>query len=305
LSSATTIAGGDVRVFAVRVQEKGVEEIAHVKPPARPRGRLMPLRAPRGLKEELLARPTFFQHFDGLIVDWRYLGDRETVALTAEARWLQRQGVRVAVDLSSGLNLYPTLRLIDNLPADYLASQHAVSNLLVKMELFGARDLVLSLHRYPENNFSEAQTRTAFDATLTRLASEAARRRITLHLRMAFGKPPWTLADAAALLDRVAAPNLRLAPSTALLVAGPPTRDTAASILKARAGLWLASTPRRDATGQLWDAHGRLHAAPDLESVRSWLAMAPDQPIALDAIYADHDEEYLDAEAVRRSTVVP
>ena len=39
-----------------------------------------------------------------------------------ESGWLKRQGVRIVVDLSSGVNLFPTLRLVNNLPADYAAS---------------------------------------------------------------------------------------------------------------------------------------------------------------------------------------
>ncbi len=44
VSGKHSIAGGDVRIFAVRVREEGVEEIAHATPPARPRGRALVLR---------------------------------------------------------------------------------------------------------------------------------------------------------------------------------------------------------------------------------------------------------------------
>ncbi len=140
-SGAGTIGGGDVRIFAVT-----------------------------SIKEQILARPTFFEHFDGVCVDWRYLHEREQSALQTETGWLKRQDVRVAVDLSSGVNLYPTLRLIDNVRADYEASLAAVSNVLAKMEILGARDLMLSLHRFPETNFTNEPTRASFTATLKTLA---------------------------------------------------------------------------------------------------------------------------------------
>ena len=121
-------------MFAVKVQETGVEEIAHQAPPPRPRGRLLPLRHATSIKEEILARPTFFEHFDGVCVDWSYLHEREKAALQKEHGWLKRQGVRIVVDLSSGIDLYPTLRLMDNVHEDYTDSMAAIQDVLGKMD---------------------------------------------------------------------------------------------------------------------------------------------------------------------------
>jgi hypothetical protein len=297
-TTATTIAGGDVRVFAMHVKETGVEEIPHLKPPARPAAVLLPLRAPRGIKEEVLQRPTFFEHFGGVVVDWRYLHERETAALARESAWIKRQGLRVAVDLSPGVNLYPALRLIDNLPEDYSASMSAVTNALAKMQVLGATDLLFSLHRRPENNFTAEQTAKAFETTLKMLAAEASSRRVALHLRLAFGKPPGNLAEAVALLDRVGATNLKLAPSTALLVVESVKPETAARLLRDKVGFWLASAPRKDHADKLWDVHAPLHASEDAPRIHSWLKLVLHAPIVLDALYPDADAEYLDAKAL-------
>ncbi|MBN1421244.1 MAG: hypothetical protein JXP34_20895, partial [Planctomycetes bacterium] len=299
-STQTSIAGGDVRIFAVRVEENGVEEIAGTDPPPRPRGRFLPLRRIGSLEEEILARPTFFQHFDGAVVDWRYLRDRDAAALEVEARWLRRQGLRIAADLSSGIDLFPTLRLIDNIAGDYAASLAAIEGVMAKMEILGARDLILSLHRHPENNFTGEQTRAAFEKTLASLAARAAGRGIALHLRMAFGKPPWSLAEAAQLLDRIGAPNLKLAPSLALLSASGTPRAEIEKLLAGRVGLWLVSAPRRDIAGRLWDAHARIHDAPDADALVRPISLAPDAPLALDAVLGTRDEEYLEAAALDR-----
>lgn len=294
----TTIAGGDVRIFAVKVRETNVVEIAHVRPPARPHGRFLPLRKLSSLKKEILARPTFFEHFDGVVVDWRYLHDREPAALTAESGWLKRQGLRIAVDLSSGIDLYPTLRLIDNLPADYANSMATIADVLAKMEILGARDLILSLHRHPENNFTGEQTDAAFETTLKALAKQAAARQVTLHLRMAFGKPPWSLDDGLRWLDRVGAPNLKLAPSMALLAGQTPTPELAAR-LKPHLGFWLVAAPERDIAGQLWNAHAPVSQFQGKEAIARWLNLAPEVPVALDAVMAGHDEEYQEAMTLR------
>ena len=303
-STDHSIAGGDVRIFTVRVKESGVEEIPHVAPPPRPRGVVLPLRHARSIKEEILSRPTFFEHFDGVGVDWRTLHERERAALQAEAGWMRRQGLRVYVDLSSGVDLYPTLRLIDNVAADHAASMAAITDVLGKMEILGARDLILSLHRHPENNFTGGETDAAFEQTLRALATQAAERQVTLHLRLAFGKPPWGLGDAGRLLDKVGAPNLRLAVSTALLASAEPSAESA-QMLKDKLGLWLVAAPRTDIAGKLWDAHAPIHQAMQAGVVARWLALAPETPRLLDAVYADRDEEYLDAVALRRLVEKP
>jgi len=120
--------------------------LSHQAPPPRPRGRLLPLRHAASIKEEILARPTFFEHFDGVCLDWSYLHEREKAALQSEHGWLKRQGVRLVVDLSSGVDLYPTLRLMDNLHEDYTNSLAAIKDVLGKMDALGAADLMLSLH---------------------------------------------------------------------------------------------------------------------------------------------------------------
>ena len=176
-------------------------------------------------------------------MDWRYLRDREESALQQEAGWIQRQGLRIVVDLSPGLNLYPTLRLVDNLSAEYANSMAQIADVLDKMPCLGAADLILSLHRHPENNFSGRQTEASFVQTLRTLAEQAADRKVTLHLRTTFGKPPSSLTATSELLDHVGAPNLRLAAGTALLQDSAPSADMA-QLLQEKLGLWLLAGAR-------------------------------------------------------------
>ena len=164
----STIRGGDIRIFRVRVKETGVEMIAHKSPPARPQGRILPLRDIRSGKREIMTRPTFFEHFDGVVLDWRYLHDREKTSLEQQARWLGRQRLRILVDASSGIHLYPTLRLVDNIARDYNDSMATLADVMAKMKILRARDLILSLHRYPENNFTGEQTKESFVKTRRR-----------------------------------------------------------------------------------------------------------------------------------------
>jgi len=293
-NSDSTIAGGDVRIFAVTVKETGVEEIPHIVPPSRPHGRILTVRHVISIKEAILARPTFFEHFDGVCVDWRYLHDREKAAVEKESRWLRRQGLHLVVDLSSGVNLYPTLRLVDNLHADYEASMATINDVLAKMEVLGAKDLIFSLHRFPETNFTREQTREAFTETLKKLAKEGEAHGINLHLRLAFSKPPWGVDSGLEWLDRVGTPNLKLAVSTALLAGKPPSAEVSAR-LKDKLGLWLVASTRRDMGGELWDAHAPIYAGSDLNWLAKWLKLSVRTPTVFDAIYEHQDDEYLDA----------
>jgi hypothetical protein len=192
------------------------------------------------------------------------------------------------------VNLYPTLRLVDNLAADYEQSMTSIADVMAKMKILGSRDLILSLHRQPENNFSGRQTQEAFEKTLRRLAADAAGLGIDLHLRMAFGKPPWSLSDMDALIEKLGAGNLHTAAATALLSRMDMSAD-AVRILKARLGLWLAAAPQVDLSGRLWDAHAPLHRAADRARIAAWIALVPDAPILTDAVFANQDQEYLDA----------
>jgi hypothetical protein len=297
-SDQNTIAGGDVRVFAVKVREQGIEVIPHVAPPGRPRGRILPLRAARSIREEVLARPTFFEHFDGVMVDWRYLHDREKDAITPEAGWIQRQGLRVVVDLTSGSNLYPDLRLLDNLKEDYQASMAATEDVLAKMALLGSRDLILSLHRFPENNFSAEQSWASFDATVRQVCKSAADRQIMVHLRTYPNRPPGNVNEALAFLKRVGAANLKLAPGTALLLVPPAKPKDIADQLRDKLGLWVIGAPAYDLSGHLWSASNPIAAHPQLPQLAELLALTPDAPAVLDAVYRSQDEEYLDARAI-------
>jgi hypothetical protein len=104
------------------------------------------------------------------------------------------------------------------------------------------------------------------------------------------------LAEALELLDRIGAPDLKLALSTALLERQPPSPEITAR-LKDQLGLWLIATSRRDAVGKIWDAHAPIHSGSDLDALSRWLAISPATPAVLDAVLDDQDAEYLDAVA--------
>ena len=293
-----TIAGADIRIFRVHVRESGVAEIAHTPPPPNPTNRFLPLRGMNPIKDEILLRPTFFQHFDGVAVDWKYVASRDPAALQQEAAWIGLQKLRLVVDLTSGVNLFPDLRLVNNIAPDYARSMASIHEVVEKMGILGAHDLIIPLQRFVENNISQAATWDGFDATLREICREAGARQITVHLRLAPSRPPRDLNEAVQFVNRVGAPNLRLAPSTALLLAAKSDPQQVADALKDHLGLWLVNTPEFDVAGRLWNACGPIAGSNQAEPLAALLRLNPGVPVLADVPYENQDQEYLDAVAL-------
>lgn len=170
--------------------------------------------------------------------------------------------------------------------------------MLEKSRVLGTRDVILSLHRVPENNFTPEQTREAFRATLRSLSAKAAKLGLTLHLRTDPEKTPGGMSELKRLIDQVGADHLKIAASTALLA-----RDRAPGDLgswKDRLGLWLVAAPGGDSAGDFHDLHAPLHGSPAFDDVACWVEAAPETPVVSDAILADPDQEYLEARALDR-----
>ena len=293
-SDARNIAGGDIRIFSVRIHEENIEPIPHISPPPRPRGRALFLRGIKSIKEEILSRPTFFEHFDRVVVDWKYIRQQEKNVLQKQAGWISRQKLGVIVDLTSGINLYPDLRLVNNIEEEYLASISAIEDVMEKMGIIGAHDLILSLHRFPENNFTVEQSWKSFETTLRELCRKAEARGITVHLRMCPGKPPRNVKKAIQFIARVGAKNLHLAPSIGMLLAGKTNPEDIAHLLKGKVGLWLASAPDFDIAGRLWNTNAPIAEYKQKNVLADIISIAPDALLVLDGAHKNQDEEYLD-----------
>ena len=297
-STDEVIAGGDVRIFTVRVHEDNVEEIPHVVPPARPAGRILPLRGMEPVKEQILARPTFFAHYDGAVVDWRYLHARDIDALAAESGWLRRQGVRLWVDFTSGINLYPDLRLVENDEAPYGESMSVFEDVFAKMSAWGAADAILSLHRVPENNISADDTRQSFEKTLRALAETAAGHGITLYVRTST-KDGLNVQQTRELLEKTGAANLQLAVDTAIVLDKGWTTEKLERATGGNVALWLASAPAYDVAGALWSTNAPVADSGHEEALRA-LLRETEVPVLIDAVYDDQDAEYRDAQMIER-----
>ncbi|MDD5704758.1 MAG: TIM barrel protein [Kiritimatiellae bacterium] len=285
-SDDRTIAGGDVRIFEVRVREEGVACLPPPSPPTRPRGRMLALRSGDSIRDEILRRPTFFQHFDGVKVDWRLLRSRDAAQLKEEGAWLARQQARVVVDVSGGMNFYPDLTLLDTFAPRYEESVAALDDVLSKMEKLGSRDAVFSLHRSPENYCTRQRADERFLAGVRDLCRRAEASGVTLHLQHHPHKWHGTVRLTLDFIQAVGAGNLRFALNTGHAVM---TREDDWQQVKAMAGdrlrMLLLSAPRRDLFHQMLDAHVPIASVEplveerdirgDLSLPKDWVVFGP------------------------------
>ena len=295
-SDGDTIAGGDIRLFSVTVAEQELACLPAPRPPARPHHRILALRTANNLQEEILKRPTFFEHFDGVKLEWTYLRDRDSRRLRYEQGWLSRQQVRVVVDFSQGLNLFPGLTLLSSYPPHFEASVAEIDAVLAKMRLCGARDAIISLHRKPENHWTDERTHAEFVTRIGELCRRAADHGVTVHLQTDHGDRVPNTAAMLDLIREIDRPNLRHGLHVGhLALRGEGLReaiDDTGELL----GAVLLSAPHVDAAGQTYDAHEPVHGSGiDLAT----LAGVREALFVLDGIYPDWDAEYLDAQALR------
>ena len=277
-----TIAGLDQRLFAVSIVDGAAtaDEIASAPYPKRPVRRALPL--PLGavgasMQEQLLLRPSFFEKWDSAVVDYRYVAQRTAESLATEGRWAYKQGLRVIVDFSSGLNMFPDLRLINNSVEDYTRSLETMESVLSKMATLvnastasqnDARysaDAIVTLHMTGGDGSYVAESHPDFVRSYKRLTAYAAPLQITLHLRVGaqqgfgwgfhrseaslFPKPPHNLSAAVSFLEQVGdVPNFKIAlPTAPLLQSGVLAADVSRTVKSiAQVGMIMAATPVRE-----------------------------------------------------------
>ena len=309
VSHANAIAGGDIRLFDVTIRETGVRVLPGAQPPKRPRNRMIAVPGIGDLKAAILARPTFYQHFDGVKIDWTYLRVRDAAQLERERGWLKRQGVRIVVDFSPGLNFYPDLTLLDTLDFRYDESVAAIDDALDKMQTFGVRRAIVSLHRKPENQCDEARADDRFLAGVQSLCRRAGERGIELLLQHHPAKWHGNVADTLRFIEDVGADNLRFALSTAHVALGGELGESAwPEFVASRMGrssldigALLISAPATDVLGQSYDAHAPLVGSGlDTKGIAEVVRDLAGRgvPIILDADYPDWAAAYRDARAV-------
>jgi hypothetical protein len=294
-NTSETIAGGDIRIFTIKTDGSNIEEMSFIQPLANPTKRGLTLRNISSIKEEILLRSTFFQHFDRIIIDWKYLYGKENAIISKESGWIKRQGLKLIVDFSSGINLFPDLRLVNNDSLEFLKSMKAIKSVIDKMNLLGAGDLILKKHRMIENNFSKEKYSESLQKTLKDICQYSATYKINVHLRTTSGRNGLNLEQASALIHSVKEPNFYIAPVTALILKDPQEVEKNIALLKnLKFRLFLVGAPEEDLFGTHWNNTKAIINFPDQQVLKKLFFTVPGSIMVLEGVYHGPDEEYMD-----------
>ncbi len=302
VNSDATIAGGAVRIFAVELKDEKIESLEKTVWREPPKDRFLAIRTSKEiqtpLKEFILARPTFFQHWDGLVVDRAYFEARSIEQLEKEAGWLKRQKLRIVVDLTSGINLYPDLRLIHNDAEAYERSINSIRSTIEKASILGAESVLLRTHRAPENNYSNDAVHKDVVGVLREICAFAAKCNVGVQLkvgtRAGWGAPGATLDSAVELLDQIGADNLTLAPTLCVLSDAAKNADLWVKVQPKLGQILVAGWLNDENNGSVWTDSAKLTELDDEQFQAAVKATPENASIIFYAVYEDADEEYND-----------
>lgn len=294
-NSKDMIAGGSVRAFRIKTKGMPVSIMEEVTTVPNVTGRSLTLRNIKNLKEEILVRPTFFEHYDGVVIDWRYIEDKEEATLRNEAGWLGRQKLNITVDLTSGLNLYPDLRIVDNDEHYYEKSMARIKKIIDKLSVIGAQQLVLSSQRSIENNYTMEQFNKSLVESLQKLADYASDKDITILFRPSYRRVADKTPEAIEIVKKANRKNLILSPSMSLLLNDEKSLDQAINELKSTdVKVIFVAASSRDIHNQIYDMNTPISKCSQQKDVKKIIEAFPKAKIIMDANYASQDEEYLD-----------
>ena len=302
-STNNTIAGVDTRLFTVTLHTDSVKILNKVTPKPGPKGIILHLWQIRGsLMEEIHRRPTFFQHFDSVIVDYSYVMSKDDEFLQKEAKWFGQQNLKVYIDASPAIDLFPNLRLVNNSLTDFNESFNDLQKLLQKAKSYMVTDLIISLHRTPENDITYLATLQEFNSTLHTLVQLATANNITLHLRDSVKNPTGNINNTYLWLQSCGLGNLiKIIPNLALLMEQ--TLSDIDFIVK-DAPLFFLNTPKDDLFGHRYAVNGPIYSQAsaiakrlnELCSIRTcpYEEGSSVIPLVIDAYFSNEDEEHQD-----------
>ncbi len=289
--SDKTIAGVDVRIFEVRVQEQNVVEIPHNIPDPNPKNRFLSLRGHRPLKEQILMRPSFFQYFDGVVIDWKYLHERTAETVKKEAAWLHRQKVRIAVDFTSGMNLFPDLRLVKNDMPEYEKSLRMIREVIDKAAIWNAETVIIRGHN-PPTIYDEQQAFKDMREAYAFLGKYAQSKKITLAIRIGTCYPR-DITEMKQVAEADPDHTIRFIPSLSHLnelFGINPSKEN----LDKTAFILMTSALNDLFNGVYWTENAPLYKGISETDAFKIIHKCKDIPLFFDAFYENQDEEYRD-----------
>ncbi len=149
-NTATAIAAFDTRLFLVTIEPDNSTFKTTESPvfPNRPENRMIRLENLEFAKEQILNSPTFFEHFDGVLINYRDLYRYDEKTLENEAAWFNRQKLRFIVDFRDGVQKeFLELKYDTSANSKYRQTLNIFENVFSKMKLLDyAKDITLAVN---------------------------------------------------------------------------------------------------------------------------------------------------------------
>ena len=217
-----------------------------------------------------------------------------------QANWISLQQLKLGVDFTSGLNLFPDMRLITNDVYETERTWSRIDDVLAKMEVLGARTLVIGPHNRA-GELSKDEFDGQFRGQVRELCRKAAEKGITVYFRNVFYRQfkKWPLADIVKIVADVGEPNFKIASvlSVEEIVNEGKLSHGALQIARAGAELVYLALPKYGRTGHLDTYLGTLAGSTLPEkSVRDALRFIKESGarVVFAPLYDSVDEEYAD-----------
>jgi hypothetical protein len=228
-AAAGMIRGGDVRIFVVKTQASpSITTVRKASPPPLPVGVGLPIRSAISLRQEIIRRPSFTQHFDAVVMDSDWLGcssvgtsmpeqwgcsPAHAPTLVTDRFWLSRngpgpRGLRVFVDISKLIAAYTACQISENPgalendapPPDSLAqTQRVLRRAIQSAAEGGAHNVIFRTHMMTlqdsesDDPTNSTKMKAQFVSSVRWMCDVAAKANVTLHMRQQ--APPFTAGD--------------------------------------------------------------------------------------------------------------
>ena len=149
VNTETAIAAFDTRLFLVTIEPDDSAVVTTGSPvfPDSPSNRMIRLENLEYAKEQILDRPTFFEHFDGILIDYSDIYRYDEKTLEQEAAWFNRQKLRFIVDFREGIeNGILELKMDTAKNSKFLQTVKIFENVFQKMKALNhAGDIIMAV----------------------------------------------------------------------------------------------------------------------------------------------------------------
>jgi hypothetical protein len=140
VNSATTIQALAVRLFKVIVSNPSIQKMEEVSYPTLPQSKFLAMDNFQAVRNTISGYPHFFDHFSGIKIDWKYLGDAENSAFKENVVWMNHQKLGIVLDFCE---TFPTVDFRPENVILYNSLVQKLANIKTNLALFSGQKIIV------------------------------------------------------------------------------------------------------------------------------------------------------------------